>query len=138
MALYALKEVEWREKKSENNLHSETRITSNIIIAKRVQEVGEESTSKEANKKQKIDKVCTYIVSFYIGLSFSQRSLNQKLFDEENNEIPSLVLPTVSYDTAEDNDVSEESKSVDDSDNNVFNDDVDDVCISYYLTNTHY
>lgn len=60
MALYALKEVEWREKRSETNLNSETRITSNIIITKRVKEVGEGSTNKEPNKKQKIDKVCIY------------------------------------------------------------------------------
>lgn len=64
MALYALKEVEWREKRSEDSLNSETRITSNRIITKRVQEVGEGSTNKEPNKKQKIDKVCMYIISF--------------------------------------------------------------------------
>lgn len=64
MALYALKEVEWREKRSENSLNSETRIASNKIITKRVQEVGEGSANKEPKKKQKIDKVRMYIISF--------------------------------------------------------------------------
>ncbi|KAI8968522.1 hypothetical protein BDF20DRAFT_896859 [Mycotypha africana] len=57
MAVYALKEVEWREKRSENTLDSETRIAAgNKVIAKRIK-VGEGSSRKDPNKKQKIDKI---------------------------------------------------------------------------------
>lgn len=63
MAIYALKEVEWREKKSKNSLNSETRIAGNIIISKRVKEIGEGSTNKEPSKKQKINKVCIHKIS---------------------------------------------------------------------------
>jgi hypothetical protein len=53
-----LEEIKWRENRSQDNLNAETTIASNNIIAKRVQEVGEGSSNQEANKKQKIDKVC--------------------------------------------------------------------------------
>ncbi|KAI9031880.1 hypothetical protein CLU79DRAFT_715503 [Phycomyces nitens] len=65
MGLYGLKEIEWREKRSKDSLSSETRIASNTIIAKRIQEVGEQTTSKEPSKKQKIEKYqrrCVYLL----------------------------------------------------------------------------
>ncbi|KAI8639055.1 hypothetical protein BD408DRAFT_435511 [Parasitella parasitica] len=103
-ALYALKEVEWREKRSESSLNSETRIASNRIITKRVQEVGEGSTNKEPNKKQKIDK----------------------LFDEEDDEISHLIPPTALCHTKDDS--AAESAKSDDGDDDVFST-IDEACL---------
>ncbi|KAG1050142.1 hypothetical protein G6F43_007561 [Rhizopus delemar] len=53
IAIYKLKELEWREKRSENNLNSEAKITSNNILAKIIHNIGEENTagSSQVNSK---------------------------------------------------------------------------------------
>lgn len=48
IAIYKSKELEWREKMSENNLNSETRITSNNILAKRIHAIGEENIAESS------------------------------------------------------------------------------------------
>lgn len=53
VVLYSLKELLWRDKRSEERLHSETRVTSNVLITKTVREVGEASIDIEAEKKNR-------------------------------------------------------------------------------------
>lgn len=48
VAIYKSEELKWREKRSENNLNSETRITSNNILAKRIHDTGEENTAESS------------------------------------------------------------------------------------------
>jgi hypothetical protein len=52
-AIYKSKELEWREKRNENNLNSETRITSNNILAKRIHDIGEENTAESSQAYSK-------------------------------------------------------------------------------------
>ncbi|KAG2195129.1 hypothetical protein INT47_006993 [Mucor saturninus] len=47
MAHYRLKEQAWREDKSKESLNAETRIASNVVISRRIREIGDENSSDE-------------------------------------------------------------------------------------------
>lgn len=82
-----MKEIKNREKRSKDHLNSETRITSNKIITKRVKEVGKNSGSAT---KQKIVKVYNKVL---VGLSFSQTNI--KSFLKKKTTIHQQLLRVV-------------------------------------------
>lgn len=60
LAYYQSKEQIWREEKSKESLNAETRITSNVVITRRIREIGEEDSdddNEQVQKKQRLNQV---------------------------------------------------------------------------------
>lgn len=60
LAYYQSKEQIWREEKSKESLNAETRITSIVVIARRIREIGEEDSdddNEQVQKKQRLNQV---------------------------------------------------------------------------------
>ncbi|KAG0736202.1 hypothetical protein G6F57_013550 [Rhizopus arrhizus] len=59
LAYYQSKEQIWREEKSKESLNAETRITSNVVITRRIREIGEEDSNddnEQVQKKQRLNQ----------------------------------------------------------------------------------
>lgn len=56
IAIYKTKGLEWREKRSENNLNSGTRITSNNILARKIHDTGEKNPTESSQASKNIQQ----------------------------------------------------------------------------------
>lgn len=59
LAYYQSKEQIWRDEKSKESLNAEIRITSNVVITRRIREIGEEDSdddNEQVQKKQRLNQ----------------------------------------------------------------------------------